>query len=62
MAGWLGGSATLLRRAIAHTRGQERGNWAGEGWLPRERAPGPLNGDRDTTRPRVDRNGTSAAR
>jgi hypothetical protein len=32
---------------------------AGVGWLPRGESPGPLNGDRDTTRPWVNGGGGS---
>jgi hypothetical protein len=34
---------------------------AGGGWLPRERALGPLNGGRDVVRPRADGSRTPAA-
>jgi hypothetical protein len=37
-------------------------SWAYGGWLPRERAPGHLNGGGDTVRPWVDGGGASAAR
>jgi hypothetical protein len=46
----------------AHTRAEKGKLGARGGWLPRERAPGPLDGGRDSMRPRVDNGGTLAAR
>jgi hypothetical protein len=46
----------------AHTRAGKGKLGAWEGWLPRERTPGPLNDGRDTMRPWVDDGDTPAAR
>jgi hypothetical protein len=44
------------------TEGREGKLWAGGGWLPREKTLGPLNGDRGTTRARVDGDKAPATR
>jgi hypothetical protein len=46
----------------AHLRAGTGKLGAGEGWLPRDRTPGPLNGDRDAVRARVDGGGAMAVR
>jgi hypothetical protein len=42
------------------TKGRQGENRGGVGWLPREKALGPLNGYRGTTRSRVDGGGAAA--